>query len=236
MSGLVPLWAAGIQELIWVVVVVLFVIIQIGGQILAKGREAQKRAARGGQPGGPNPPRKADALDDEIGEFLRRVAQRRAAGGPQQAGRGPAEPPPRSPTPKRPRARKPQAAEKPIRAEVVREPSVGDRTEELVKEDLNTAEFNRWPSDLGQEVGHTDARVKEQLHEKFDHQLGALAGIPIEVDLGPGTLQPESAKGQGEPLPPTAAAGLAALLANTQSIRQAILINEILRRPEDRWA
>jgi len=159
MSGLVPLWAAGIQELIWVVVVVLFVIIQIGGQILAKGREAQKRAARGGQPGGPNPPRKADALDDEIGEFLRRVAQRRAAGGPQQAGRGPAEPPPRSPTPKRPRARKPQAAEKPIRAEVVREPSVGDRTEELVKEDLNTAEFNRWPSDLGQEVGHTDARV-----------------------------------------------------------------------------
>ena len=36
--------------------------------------------------------------------------------------------------------------------------------------------------------------------------------------------------------PQTAAAGLAAMLADAQGIRQAILINEILQRPTDRWS
>ena len=36
-------------------------------------------------------------------------------------------------------------------------------------------------------------------------------------------------------MPATSAAGFAALLADADSIRQAIILNEILQRPEHRW-
>jgi hypothetical protein len=39
-----------------------------------------------------------------------------------------------------------------------------------------------------------------------------------------------------ESLPATAAAGLAAMLASPTSLRQAILLSEIINRPEDRWS
>ena len=50
---------------------------------------------------------------------------------------------------------------------------------------------------------------------------------PATLDAPP-TLGPAA-------MPPTAAAGLAALFASAQTVRQAIIIHEILQRPEQRW-
>jgi len=69
----------------------------------------------------------------------------------------------------------------------------------------------------------------------FDHQITALEGVSGEsaqVTQPEETLTPEDTI---TPVPATAAAGLAAMFADPGDLRQAILINEILQRPEHRW-
>ena len=70
------------------------------------------------------------------------------------------------------------------------------------------------------------------LHEAFDHQLSSLAGTPGDSAKAVEVAEPD----QITPLPSTAAAGLAAIFANADTVRQAILINEVLQRPEHRWS
>ncbi len=81
----------------------------------------------------------------------------------------------------------------------------------------------RHTSKLGQRIVAEDEQFDVQLKSKFDHQLGTLS-----------SREPTSAE-NNEPAPHSPAAELAALLANPAGIRQAVLINEILRRPIDRW-
>lgn len=78
-------------------------------------------------------------------------------------------------------------------------------------------------SKLGQRIVAEDQQFDVQLKAKFDHTVGTLAGSDSS------TAEPTS--------PPidTPAAQLAAMLANPSGIRQAVLVNEILRRPSDRW-
>jgi hypothetical protein len=78
-------------------------------------------------------------------------------------------------------------------------------------------------SRLGQRIVAEDEQFDVQLKAKFDHTVGTLTG----------TATPAS-----EQTPPPAdspAAQLAAMLANPGGIRQAVLLNEIMRRPADRW-
>jgi len=63
-----------------------------------------------------------------------------------------------------------------------------------------------------------------QLKSKFDHAVGTLAGT--------GSAAAGEAIAVG---PDTPAAQLAAMLRDPQGIRQAVLVNEILRRPSERW-
>jgi hypothetical protein len=74
-------------------------------------------------------------------------------------------------------------------------------------------------------VKKADAQFDVQLHQKFDHELGSLAN-------------------RGEDSRPVSAASIAALspaaqiagmLSSPDGVRQAIVLNEILRRPEERW-
>lgn len=88
-----------------------------------------------------------------------------------------------------------------------------------------TQEFRQEVADLGERVRQADEQFDAQLHQKFDHELGSLAAH-----------RPTSASDQ----PPTAerapfATPIATLLASPEGVRQAIVLNEILRRPEDRW-
>jgi hypothetical protein len=79
-------------------------------------------------------------------------------------------------------------------------------------------------SQLGKRIAAEDQQFDVQLKSKFDHTVGTLGGNDDSATAGP-TPPPID----------TPAAQLAAMLANPSGIRQAIIVNEILRRPSDRW-
>jgi hypothetical protein len=77
-------------------------------------------------------------------------------------------------------------------------------------------------SQLGQRIITEDQQFDNQLKAKFDHAVGTLAGTTEPT--------PESV-----PAADTPARQIAQLLSNPQGVRQAVLLNEILRRPSERW-
>ena len=218
------------DDLIAIIAVILFIVVPAVLQLLGRNKEqAQKqkppqqkprpdhprpanqagRQPAGGQPAGRQA---AGGVEDEIDDFLRKVA-----GGPAR------KQPARQARPARPVA-KPRPVEQPVEAEVVGHQPLGKRLSEHVGEYLDTDEFQKRSSELGEKTAQTDVRVKKRLHKKFDH----------EVSRFDTALEAEE---PGEPIeiPALAAAGLPALLSDADNLRQAIILSEILQRPEDRW-
>lgn len=236
MTRLAPLLALDRGDLIWLIVVILFVVVPAIGQLLARmGRQQQPRGGRppgrppgGGAPAG-RPPARAAAgrppggLEDEIGEFLRRAAQQR---------QGQPAPPPRPAG--RPNVAQP-AGQQLVEAEVVRQPAIGDGIKQHLGEYLDPEEFRRRAAELGEEVAQADEQIEQRLHAKFNHEVSRLAGRPGESADAPRVEPAEEPEDRLAELPSTAAAGLAAMLSNDVGIRQAIVLNEILTRPQDRW-
>ncbi len=249
MSQFAPLFAMDLEKIIPIIIFAIVVLSSIVSQFLAKQRQQQggRRPQRGpmdelqagGQPGRPQA-RKPAALEDEIGDFLRRAAkgggrQQPQAPPPQQARPPQASLPPRpvqarpKPSrPSRPRAPVPRRAQQPLAAEIVEpaRPPVGQGLSAQVARDIDTADIARHAGALGKETSQATAKLEHQIHEKFDHQLG-------DLQHQPQATQPEAA--QESALPITSAAGLSALLSDAESLKQAIILNEILQRPDHRW-
>jgi hypothetical protein len=164
-------------------------------------------------------------VNPEIEEFLRRAAQRRSA----QQGQ--------APQPKRPAQRPPQArpakppplpSAPPARQELTPADVVSEveapRVASHVAEHLDNREFQQRTSKLTNVDKEADD-IKQHVHDVFDHQLGSLTKKATGQ-----TLVPAEAVTQAEAVHP-----VAALLGNSQNIRQAVILNEILTRPIDRW-
>ena len=81
-------------------------------------------------------------------------------------------------------------------------------------------------SRLGQQIIEDDHQFDVQLKAKFDHTVGTLTGSAVTA----AERVAEDARAADTP-----AAHIAAMLASPEGVRQAIVINEILRRPIDRW-
>jgi hypothetical protein len=79
---------------------------------------------------------------------------------------------------------------------------------------------------LGQRIIEEDHQFDVQLKAKFDHTVGTITGSSVAA-----AEQAAIAAAASE----TPAAQIAALLANPDGVRQAIVLNEILRRPNERW-
>lgn len=78
-------------------------------------------------------------------------------------------------------------------------------------------------SRLGQRIIAEDLQFDEQLKAKFDHSVGTLSGISVSsAELVPVVED-------------TPASRIAAMLASPDGVRQAIIMNEVLQRPVDRW-
>jgi hypothetical protein len=79
-------------------------------------------------------------------------------------------------------------------------------------------------SKLGQRIANEDQQFDTKIKAKFDHTIGTLGGsdAPIAVE-------------QISPSNDSLAVQLVAMLANPTGVQQAVLVNEILRRPSDRW-
>jgi len=155
-------------------------------------------------------------MSDDIAEFLRRAAQRYGA---------------------------PQAERREVLdAEIVEDAEILDPGE-VVEQDvsahvarhMDTSGFARRVSTLGDRVERSDDRMEVHLQSTFQHelgQLGARTSTPeasaLEADGLAGTRAPEAA-------PRPSGVNLVTLLHDTQQLRNALILSEILQRPEHRW-
>jgi hypothetical protein len=168
-------------------------------------------------------PRAADApptparqdLNAELNEFLRRAAAKRQ----EAQGRAPQSAPVKA-EPARPRKRKKSEssaeAAKPVEERL---------TQRRALPRLETSAIEARSGQLTQLSGD---QFGAHVREAFDRQLGQL-GAAAE------TSAPAQAQIPTSELQPGLAAELSALLYNPQSLRGAIILNEILARPEHRW-
>jgi hypothetical protein len=202
---------------------------------------AQARPPGGALPAG----QQADPLRDQVEEFLRRAGRgQQGDPRPQPAGAGeievlleerdevperrlsepfrpmqqsPAEPvltpvgKPRKPRPQRPAAkpRRETVAEHVAENIGAQSRALSDRT-----------------SRLGQRIIEDDHQFDVQLKAKFDHTVGTLTGSSVTAAEQAAAVVSAAN---------TPAAHIAVMLASPEGVRQAIVINEILRRPSDRW-
>jgi hypothetical protein len=224
MTGLLAILVAqqGLDVVKLVLVVIVLVIVLLG-RLVSKFQGDPREAARRGR-GMPPPgrPSRRDPLADEISEFLQQTAQRQGGQRPSGQPAGPSAPAGgRNPPPARGNPPSPPPAQ-PAQVSL----------EEHVRRYLDTAAIAQETAELGKEVVQADEKMEKHVREAFSHRLGQL---PTTSGEGAG------ASGTGEPAPPpplpkTTARGLAALLRNPATVRQAILISEILNRPEHRWS
>lgn len=202
-----PLLAAGwgMEEILRIVVLLVFGLIYLINHFVGAAGKAQRK------PGRPNPPAPRPGgrqeMQDEVAEFLKRATEKRTAPKPVEQ---------RPPQPRRPA---------PI--EIVEAHAV----EELPS--------SRWPQtvqphvdnrDLAQRAAHLthvdQSEAAFQAHmQVFDHTLGRINDTAAPA-------APSEAVSQAA-LPANEI--FAALLADPQSLRQAIVLNEIMVRPTERW-
>ncbi|HWC88405.1 MAG TPA: hypothetical protein VG433_02085 [Pirellulales bacterium] len=154
----------------------------------------------------------APDLNAELSDFLRRAAAKR-----QQAG---GRPPQSAPTNvERPAGRPPRKRKK---SEPPARPPEERLSQRRVLPTLDTRAMDE--RSLGTRPAE---QLGDHIRESFDRQLGLLAA---DSEKSPGATPPPTAELQS-----SVAVEMSALLCNPQSLRGAIILNEILTRPEHRW-
>jgi hypothetical protein len=165
-------------------------------------------------------------MKDEVEDFLRRVAQMRAQAEAQAKGqqRPQPRPVPKTPPPPSRLAPAPVVVE-PVPVEIV-DAELADRSDRVsrrVAEDLRgTDQIAEHTRRLGAEVDAVQDKMQAHLHQVFDHQLGRLKTSSGQ-EAAPTVEKPTSE------LSPDL---VVRMLRSPGSIRDAIVMSEILRRPE----
>lgn len=171
-------------------------------------------------------------MKDEVEEFLRRAAARRAqAEAKRRAEQQQAQQQAARPLPQRP-APIARAPLQPVVEDVVEiidaeEADTGSRFSSSVAQNLRgTTEIARHAASLGAEVDLADDKLEARLHKTFDHKLGHLKDTTTAAPVKASPQTPDAM---------LASMNLTRLLSNAQSIRNAIVLSEVLNRPEHRW-
>jgi hypothetical protein len=237
---------------IFAAIIILVLIIRVIGAVIAAGNNPNMPPRRPpGPPRLPQPPEgDGDALRGEIEEFLRRVSNRRE-GQPQRSPGAPPRPPgtpPRAPgAPQRPapvirtppsvppqeRRRRPPvvvatATTPPV--EVVEAPRPGGDIDEHVKRYLNTRQFEQ----RAEHLTSIDAKEKQfdrQVQKTFAHEVGHLRPSALSVagdersvsETAPQVIDDQNRQNR------------TFRLLTGANLINAVIINEIMHRPEHRW-
>ena len=212
---------------------VLFVGFWILSQVFAIFRRVAGggEAAKGNGGARPQPPAAPEAgpelrgdLQKQIEEFLRQATGER----PVQP-----EPQPRPIAQPKPAAPKP-AAPRPVVAKAVTPPAVSSReTAPRAGVERNVGSFAAGKTDVARHV--QDAFAHDLKHDRPG--IG-LANAPLRAGRSPLAGQPAAAPAAPKrtaKLPVSTAAELLEALRNPATIRQTILLREVLERPVDRW-
>ena len=175
----------------------------------------------------------------DIEEFLKMAAKRRQQ--QKQEGGGPRAQRPASPPPQQPASQqRPPAQPPPTRPQTRRlsvQPAGDDEiivlgstdqspvdpyrqsVSDHVKSHIDTSSLGEHASHLGEEVGLADDKLEARLHSTFDHSVASLQSSGNVREVGSGEDRNAIAN------------QLVAMLTNPNSIRQAIILNEVLTRP-----
>jgi len=159
-------------------------------------------------------------MSDDIEEFLRRAAARRQQRQGQQPQRAAYTPPPPDI----------EIIEPDIVEAVAADESVADHVSHYLAAD----EFRERASHLGEEVGLADEHLKSHLSAVFEHRVGDLGSATSAVQMTTAdtladdvtSATRESSRGASE---------IVKMFRSPLSMRQAILLSEIMHRPADRW-
>jgi len=188
-------------------------------------RQAPRRVAPQQPPAQPAQQKK---LTDEVEEFLRRAAERRRGGQPHEVEilRPEAQAPPQR------TATLPSQLAPPRMAELV-DPTDEERigresVERHTQQHLDTTSYSSRAEQLTT-VDDADENMQSHLHSVFDHQMGSL-GQPTRSTTADDALVAPAAE-----VVTLLGAPIAEMLASPQGLRNAFVLQEILRRPEDRW-
>lgn len=220
MFAFAPLIAFDLWEALPIVVVVVLWILGAVNQFITKNREAAAKQ-RAGQNQAGAPPQGADAQRNEVEEFLRDVVKRRGKDGP-------------------PRKVKPREMEVELlepEPEETRRLVQARPTEASIRLKKRLADEvrgkSRKPPKPQSNVELADERMVKHMQEVFDHNLGTLTADSIteaeDVTQGASAFRQKIATSS------ITAAGLGAMLRDQQSLKEAIVLMEILKRPEERW-
>ncbi len=178
-------------------------------------------------------------MADDLEAFLRQAAQRRAqkAAGAQQPAapqrpapaaqpRQPASPQSRPPQSGSPQARRPAPLApqpKPPTPEVVEAEVVPIEPVSRFKSRVDTSSIAQHARQLGEEVGLADEHMEAHLSKAFDHQIGS-------------PMEPQAAAPRPAATPTFDSAldvdALLDMLTRPSSVRNAVVLSEILRRPD----
>ena len=166
------------------------------------------------QPQNQGPRNQEEALRSEVEDFLRRAQ-----------GKPPKSQPASQPTLQPARQQKPPQPPQPERKRLVdpaaRQPSHSLRNEgvaEHVARHISTQDIAAHTRTLGAKIATADDQLESRLHKKFDHAVGRLEHLDSPTDD----------KSPNDDL----AAEVAAMLRSPEGMRQLIIANEIMHRPE----
>ena len=225
----------------WVGVVVFLVIMIISAVSQMAGNKKPAPRPPAPRPRPPvRPPQAGPGGQGQVAQELEDFLRRAAGGRPGPArpqGQAPPQQPPRQ-QPARPPVRQPQTARpqpaRPGARPPVARPVVAQPVDEL--EVIESFEEH-----VGHSVGSLQAQLarreeQEESRRAFDHAVGQLDSAEAQKPQAAAMTSDESPHGDYDaPLPSSAAAGFAAMLGSPTSLRQAILLSEIIQRPEHRW-
>lgn len=205
----------------WVQILIGLVVMAIAiiNHLIQAQQKKAKQFPQRVQPPAPKPQRVEQT--DEVEEFLRRAAQLRRR---PQAG-----PPPAAPKPQRAKSKPPRQRPAPPRPVVAtfapqEQTPRGESVAEHVARQLSAREFEVRASHMVDDLAQADEARERHMAQTFQHQLGQLArnapGPAAAADAARDT--------------PAAAANVPALagFSSIDDLRRAILVNEILRRPQ----
>ena len=174
-----------------------------------------------------------DPVKSEVEDFLRRIGKlqegQQGAGLEGEAAREKPqldpmlEPPPRRRRPQRGPIRQVEVLTDEPAVEMQVEPAPPLRAEPVAEHRLPESQLAEKASHLGERIAKADDRVEARLHEKFDHNLGRLEERPTKEDA------------PMEPAPVGSAGRIKQALSTPAGMRDAILLQEILNRPTNRW-
>lgn len=240
---------------IQIVIFILFVLAPLLTQLKGGGEAKQQRKMP--QKPGMQPPGQANAgnapqagggraaVEAEIEDFLRRAGGAREQRKPAEA---PAQPPVRRLVPQRDQA---QPLREAVRDQVIvaqtAEPTtqpasrkLGDGVAQHVQEHIQSHPVTEHSGELGRSIGSADERLESRLHRVFDHSLGKIkeesSSIAQVESVAEGTdaavwETTETRRDREQRVFDNRSEDIAAMLRDPTNVQQAVILSEILRRP-----